>query len=243
MARRIRTKLHKKQQTKKQARIRLTCSLLCLFSLGFLFYAFPVISAAFPTKAAAVSDIGPLAEKKDVFLSMTLKDLKYTGYAQMRDGQAAGYFYYLTDQTACQIVLLSPDSCGQGETRVAQAEFYGSIQAADDAYNRLLDALSNDLSWTKSGIRSKLTPYYLSEPGCRHGRSVILFAFLALSALYAVCSAVCSAIRLRLPSDKKVGRPTSTPLTPHEGHGHFARRAQLQSNILPLVISVKRSFL
>ncbi len=34
----------------------------------------------------------------------------------------------------------------------------------------------------------------------------------------------------------KVGKPTSTPLPlNHEGLGHFARRAQLRSNILPLV--------
>lgn len=175
------------ENIRKLYRKRLFGPVFYLIFAAVLIQALPIASVLAPTKLSSISDMGKLYNKKDVFVSASLNNLKFTGYTKTRLNRVTGYFYYMNrpDKKECCIILLSPSTCEQGLPEIGHASFYGKILPADESYKTLLANLSTDLHWTKNGIFSKVTPYYLSEPDFGYRFGILLILLLLASSLFA----------------------------------------------------------
>ncbi len=200
-------------------RKRLIAPLLYLILSGILWVTLPVFSVLFPAKLSDISDMGNMHAQKDVFVSSTLKNLRFTGHTRTRFNRTAGYFYYLDNpnKKECCIVLLSPTTCEQGLPEIDEITIRGKILSADESYDTLLANLAADLSWTSSGIRSKVNTYYLSEPDFKYGLGIFLFSALAGSTIFALVSLILCILFIL--------RPDFSP--PCQKLGYFGKPAKL----------------
>ncbi len=200
-------------------RRRLIGPFLYLIFAAILWIMLPITSVIFPAELFKISDMGGLYNQKEVFVSASLNDLKFTGYTKTRFNRTAGYFYYMDnpDEQECCIVLLSPTTCEQGLPEIEQVRIRGKILPADANYNALLANLSADLSWTDSGIHSKVTPYYLSEPDFKYGFALLLFAVLTGSSIFSIVSVFLCILYII--------RPDFSP--PCQMLGHFGKPKEL----------------
>lgn len=180
---------------------RLVPPILYLIFTAVLSGILPVASVLFPTELSDISAMKTLYDQKDVFVSASLKNLKFTGYTRTRHSRTTGYYYYMyiPGKKECRIVLLSPSTCEQGLPEIENITIHGKILPADSGYDALLDSLSEDLSWTKSGIRSKVSSYYLSEPNFRYHSGIFLFLILAGSSAAALISVFFSVLFISKP--------------------------------------------
>ena len=91
---------------------------------------------------------------------------------------------------SCVIVLLSPSTCEEGLPSISSVTFTGKIKRTNESFDTLLTHLSEDLNWTPNGIKSKVPPYFLSEPDYKHGRNMLLFTVSFATAFYALLCTV-----------------------------------------------------
>ena len=182
-------------------RKRLIAPILYLIFTAVLFCTMPVASVLFPAELSDISDMKAFHNQKNVLVSATLNNLKFTGYTRMRHSRTVGYYYYTDhpDKNSCCIILLSPSTCEQGLPEIQRLTVRGKILAADKNYDTLLTNLSKDLSWTKAGIRSKVSAYYLSEPDFRYYPGIFLFLILAASSVFAAVSILLSILFIYKP--------------------------------------------
>ena len=169
---------------------RLTAPILYLIFAGIIWISPQLNASLFPVKLSRPPDMGRIYRQETPYVTASLENLKYTGYTKERFHRTIGYFYYTIsqDKQECDIILLSPSTCGQGIPELKQAEIYGKILPSDDSYKTLLKNLASDLSWTDSGIRSKVNSCYLSEPDSRYGLGILLLFVLTASSAFALVS-------------------------------------------------------
>ncbi len=174
-------------------------ALLLLFTV-ILWVSPQVNSALFPAKLPEISDLKNLRQQQKNYLSADLANLKFTGYTKTRFHRTIGYFYYTLDRDSRTgyIVLLSPSTCGEGAKELKAVSIYGKILPADNSFHTLLNNLAQDLSWTKAGIRSKVSACYLSEPDYNLWIGALFLLLLASGSIYALLSLLlCLLILLR----------------------------------------------
>lgn len=200
-------------------RKRLIAPMLYLILAAVLWTTLPVLSVTFPTKLSKLSQMERLYQNKDVYVSASLKDIKFTGYTKTLFNRTIGYFYYIgnADERECSVILLSPTTCEQGLPVIHKLSVRGKILAADQNYNALLENLSSDLSWTLSGIRSKVNGYYLSEPDFRYEAGIFLFFILTVSTVFSCLSILLCVLFM--------ARPDLSP--PCQMLGHFGKPREL----------------
>ncbi|MCI8489675.1 MAG: hypothetical protein HFJ04_05435 [Lachnospiraceae bacterium] len=182
-------------------RRRLLAPVLYLIFVASLCGFLPISSVIAPTKLSGNSDLETLYQKKEVFVSGSFDNLKFTGYTMTRFHRTVGYFYYIRNpnEKTCSILLLSPNTCEQGIPELTHVDIYGKIISADASYQTLLTNLSDDLSWTDDGIRAKTDTYYLSEPDFQYGFGIFLLAALAGSSVIALLSILLSVLYILKP--------------------------------------------
>ncbi|MBO5372061.1 MAG: hypothetical protein J6A75_04990 [Lachnospiraceae bacterium] len=171
-------------------RRRLIAPILYLLFAGILWAFLPIQPIIAPVLLDSVYNMKDFHEHNEEYVSTTLTDLKFTGYTKTRFGRTIGYFYYVNDanqNTSC-LVLLSPTTCEQGLPEISEITIRGKILPSDIHYEALLNNLSTDLSWTASGIQSKVSSYYLSEPDFRYVSGYILFFALTGSSIFCIIS-------------------------------------------------------
>lgn len=123
-------------------------------------------------------------------IDTVLTDLKFTGYNRSRLGHISGYYYYTMRNDECIIVLLSPNTCEQGLPSISQTHITGKIVKGSDSFDQLLSNLAEDLDWTESGIKSKVSNYYISEPDYNRAANIFLFAVIFVTGGYALLSII-----------------------------------------------------
>lgn len=169
---------------------RLIAPILYLLFAGILWTILPIQPIVFPATLTSVYDMKNYYEQDKVFVTIELENLKFTGYTKTRFGRTVGYFYYTNNpkqNTSC-IVLLSPTTSEQGLPKIEKITIRGKILSTDEQYTTLLHNLSADLSWTISGIQTKVSAYYLSEPDFRYGLGLFVFGLLAGSSIICILS-------------------------------------------------------
>ena len=179
-------------------RRRLPAAILYLLLLLFLWLLLPIDSILFP---AAISDTSSLAAQyaDNSYISVSLKDLKFTGYTESTLGHTNGYYYYTMQDGKCTVVLLSPRTCEEGLPTIDKLSLHARIKKRDGSYNTLLRNIAKDLDWTEKSIRGKVDSYYISEPGFRRGISVTVILIFALTGLYALLTVIVSILYILFP--------------------------------------------
>ncbi len=200
-------------------RKRLLAPILYLIFTAVFAAAFPIASVLFPTELSDVSGLEAMYRANDVFVSVSLDDLKFTGYTKMRFQRTIGYYYYTKNpkQKECLIVLLSPSSCEQGLPEIDHIRINGKILQADASCDALLKNLSADLAWTNSGIRDKVNPCLISEPDVRYGTGILLCTVFIAGSLFAAGSILLSLLYIQ--------KPWLSP--PCRKLGHFGKTKEL----------------
>ncbi|MBO5302739.1 MAG: hypothetical protein J6A92_01675 [Lachnospiraceae bacterium] len=182
-------------------RKRLAGPILYLLFTAILWTCLPIHPVLSPTMLTSVSDMQNFHKHGEVYVSSSIKDLKFTGYTKTRFGKTIGYYYYLynTDKNECCIVLLSPTTCEQGLPQIDEIFIRGKILYTDAHHQTLLSNLSEDLDWTTLGIRTKVSSYYLSEPDFRYFEGLLLVVVLAASSTFALISIILSILYILRP--------------------------------------------
>lgn len=168
----------------------LLLSFWLLFSLGDLF---------FPKPLAADATLDSAGRRREKYVNTTLTDLHFTGYTRTFLGNTTGYYYYTSRSGECFIILLSPKSCEEGLPVIPKISFSAKLMESDDTFQLLLDNIAEDLEWTASGMKSKVSPYYLSEPDYNPFGNLLLLFFILATGVYALVSIILSLVFMRMP--------------------------------------------
>ena len=147
---------------------RLFSPIVYLIIVIVLWHVFSLTDRLFPVH---LTDDVPLesAYRNDAAnMHTTLTDLKFTGYTRSNFAGTSGYYYYTIRNDECIIVLLSPSTCEEGLPSIDEVKLTGKIKKSSESFHALLKNMAEDLSWTESGIQSKVSGYYISEPDYNH---------------------------------------------------------------------------
>lgn len=159
-------------------RHKLFSPILYMILLIVLWIIFPIGTILSPKVINEKTSLDKLYKENDRYVSITLTDLKFTGYTQEVLGQTHGYYYYTIQDGCCNIVLLSPKTSEEGLPNINKVTVHAKIQTATKSYHTLLSKIAADLNWTDSGIYGESSSYYISEPGFRYGFSIFLILLL-----------------------------------------------------------------
>lgn len=185
-------------------RRRLIAPIFYLLFLAILWYGHSLSDLLFPYPLNAQEEeisISPESAYRDgiSYVTVTLSDLKFTGYDQSLLGHTTGYYYYTMINNVCTFVLLSPSTCDQGLPSIDSVTIYGRILHGDSHFDELLENLSEDLDWTSNGIRSHVSFYYVSEPGYNRLGNTLLFAVMAITGGYALLCVIAFCVFVFFP--------------------------------------------
>lgn len=179
---------------------RLSAPIIYLIFLIFIWFYFGVFSVLFPSRISNSDSLEILYKKHESYIHTTLENLYFTGYTRNLGSHTTGYYYYTMRDGDCLVVLLSPSTCEEGIPEMTEIEISARIVSGSTAtYQDLLTQLSKDLDWTKEGICSQLSRYYLSEPDFRPLTTNILIVFLIVSGIYAGLNIITSLLYLAFP--------------------------------------------
>lgn len=167
-------------------RRRLFTPIIYLLLLVLLWHAFSLSSLLSPDALDRTASLETAYRNDMEYVTTTLYDLKFTGYTQLQFGRTTGYYYYTMRDDECVIVLLSPGTSEEGLPEIETVAITGKLLHGSKSFDALLVALSGDLNWTENGIRNKVSPYFLSEPGYNIWGNRILFAVFFTTGSYAV---------------------------------------------------------
>ena len=165
---------------------RLFSPIVYLIIVIVLWHVFSLTDLLFPVH---LTDDVPLesAYRNDAAnMHTTLTDLKFTGYTRSNFAGTSGYYYYTIRNDECIIVLLSPSTCEEGLPSIDEVKLTGKIKKSSESFHALLKNMAEDLSWTESGIQSKVSGYYISEPDYNRTINTILFTVIFGTGIYAI---------------------------------------------------------
>lgn len=171
-----------------------------LLFLLLLWFMTPVSELVFPRHVSAEVPFRELSNGRTSYVTMTLTDLHFTGYAQKILGFTNGYYYYTFQEGKCILVLLAPATCGEGTPQIGQLHIRVRILRNFEDYQALTQLLADDLEWTASGIRSQIPDYLLSEPGFHKLLSFLLLAVYFAGGAYALGSLLACVVYLLFPA-------------------------------------------
>lgn len=178
---------------------RLVYPIVYVITLLILWIYFSLSDLLFPVTLSDSSDLSTAYGKNIQYVHTTVNDLQFTGYTQTKYGRTTGYYYYTKSEDGCLIVLLSPTTCEQGLPSMESVTITGKLAKKDTAFATLLENLSSDLDWTSQGITSKVSPYYLSQPGYHKGANIFLFGVIFLTGGYALLCIVLFILFINVP--------------------------------------------
>lgn len=154
--------------------------------LAVLWFVTPLPSVIFPQEAKGFSSIEERYKEGEPYVSMNLTDLYFTGYISTLLGQTNGYYYYTLAEDKCMFVLLSPGTCEEGLPYIQELSVRAKVLARGEGYDRVSDLLADDLEWTAEGLKSKVSPYFLSEPACHRNFTMALGLLFGITGVYGI---------------------------------------------------------
>ena len=172
---------------------------LYVFLLLSVWNIFSLNEVFFPLKITKDVTLESLAKEKTQYINTTLTNLYFTGYTRTFWGNTTGYYYYTVSDQECFFVLLTPDSCEEGLPVIKELNVSAKLIRGGDTYTLLLNNIAKDLNWTANGIKSKVSPYHLSESDFNPIGNTVLFYFMTGTGLYALISIICSLTFIKKP--------------------------------------------
>ena len=153
-----------------------------------LWHVFSLTDLLFPVQLTDDVTLESAYRNDAANMHTTLTDLKFTGYTRNNFSGTSGYYYYTIRNDECIIVLLSPSTCEEGLPFIDEVTFTGKIKKSTVSFQSLLKNMSDDLGWTESGITSKVSGYYISEPDYNRSflQSYLAPVFMRSSVSYSI---------------------------------------------------------
>ncbi len=180
-------------------RRKLIAPFLYILLLAALWFLTPFSSLLFPSKAEGYAGITERYDRGNTYIETTLSDLYFTGYTSTYFGRNNGYYYYTVLDGKCMFVLLSPRASEEGLPYIEKAQVRGKILYQGRAFKQLTQSLSEDLSWTASGMAGKVSPYIVSEPAFYSALSFLLLALFFATGLYALAGIIICFLYILFP--------------------------------------------
>lgn len=180
-------------------RRRLIAPTVYLLAAALLWFLSPLSDVLFPTEIFSSRELETNYRQGSGYVQATLTDLYFTGYTSTRFSRTVGYYYYTVLDDTCVLVLLSPSTCEEGLPHIASQHIYGRILRQGESYQALAEALAEDLNWTAQGLKSKISPYILSEPDLNPILTGMILSLFALSGIYALISLGLCLVYLMFP--------------------------------------------
>ena len=165
---------------------RLFSPIVYLIIVIVLWHVFSLTDLLFPVQLTDDVTLESAYRNDAANMHTTLTDLKFTGYTRNNFSGTSGYYYYTIRNDECIIVLLSPSTCEEGLPFIDEVTFTGKIKKSTVSFQSLLKNMSDDLGWTESGITSKVSGYYISEPDYNRTINTILFTVIFGTSIYAI---------------------------------------------------------
>lgn len=184
---------------KEHYKKRLIPPVVYLVFLLIVWNIFSLTNVFFPTEVKEDTTLENLAKEDTMYLSTTLSNLHFTGYTRTFLGNTTGYYYYTMQNNECFFVLLTPDSCVEGLPVISEITISAKLIRGGNTFSLLLNNISKDLNWTANGIKSKVSPYYLSEPDFHALGNLFLLSLFSLTGIYALIAAGLAAIFIKNP--------------------------------------------
>jgi len=178
---------------------KLPCPAIYLIIIVFCWHIFSLSELLFPASFTKESTIESLYADENKYVNAHLTDLHFTGYTRTFLGNTIGYYYYTIRNEECYFVLLSPRSCEEGLPFISELTVPAALYPSNDTYQQLLDNVARDLGWTGAGIRSKVSPYYLSQPDFNPIGNTLLFLFIFGTGAYALISILLAVLYIKKP--------------------------------------------
>ena len=165
---------------------RLFSPIVYLIIVIVLWHVFSLTDLLFPVQLTDDVTLESAYRNDAANMHTTLTDLKFTGYTRNNFSGTSGYYYYTIRNDECIIVLLSPSTCEEGLPSIDEVKLTGKIKKSSESFHALLKNMAEDLSWTESGIQSKVSGYYISEPDYNRTINTILFTVIFGTGIYAI---------------------------------------------------------
>ena len=165
---------------------RLFSPIVYLIIVIVLWHVFSLTDLLFPVQLTDDVTLESAYRNDAANMHTTLTDLKFTGYTRNNFSGTSGYYYYTIRNDECIIVLLSPSTCEEGLPFIDEVTFTGKIKKSTVSFQSLLKNMSDDLGWTESGITSKVSGYYISEPDYNRTINTILITVIYGTSIYAL---------------------------------------------------------
>lgn len=178
---------------------RIIYPILYIITILVLWFYFSLSDLLFPISLADPGELSTIAKERVQYVHTSIQDLHFTGYTQTRHGRTTGYYYYAKSKDGCLIVLLSPTTCEQGLPSIDSVSLTGKVIHGGTSFSTLLENLSTDLNWTSQGITSKVSSYYLSEPGYNFLANVFLFVVIFATGGYALVCVIMFILYMYVP--------------------------------------------
>ena len=200
--------------------------------LVFCWHIFSLRELLFPAAFTKSDTIESLYKNETRYVNADLTDLHFTGYTRTFFGNTTGYYYYTLQNNECFFVLLSPKSCEEGLPIISEISISAELISNSTPFSTLLDNIAKDLNWTAGGIRTRVSPHYLSEPDFNAPGNQLLFLFLFITGGYALISIIMSLIF--------IGAPDLSP--PCQDLGLYGNAKELLNAVLEVKTSGKNAY-
>lgn len=180
-------------------RKKLLSPVIYIIFLSFLWVHFSLASIVAPSALPDGTALDDYLRSESAYVTVSLSDLHFTGYTASSFGNTDGYYYYCDWNGETTLVLLSPHTSEEGLPQIESVSIRAKIEKRSDLEQTVLENLASDLSWTTSGINTKVTTYFFNEPDSHPITSVVLAVFCAASALYALLHLISCVVYMLFP--------------------------------------------
>lgn len=151
-----------------------------------LWHVFSLTDLLFPVQLTDDVTLESAYRNDAANMHTTLTDLKFTGYTR---NNFPGLPVIIITRSGMMNVssycfLLPPVK--RDFLSLHEVTFTGKIKKSTVSFQSLLKNMSDDLGWTESGITSKVSGYYISEPDYNRTINTILFTVIFGTSIYAI---------------------------------------------------------
>lgn len=180
-------------------RKRLIPPLIFIAIIGLLLFFMPIKSLFFPKNFDETCSLEENYASGEKYGNYTLHGLYFTGYTSEYREKTLGYYYYTVYQNRCVIVLLSPETCNQGEPGFDELTVKCRMIKSSSTTDQLIGNLAQDLYWSVEGIKSTLSDFILSEPAANGFGTTFFQIIFVCTSLYAIGAIVLCLFFLAFP--------------------------------------------
>lgn len=150
-----------------------------------------IFSVVFP------KPLDPAKPKKYVTVSMS--DLRFTGYTESVLGRTNGYYYYTVVNGECCLVLLSPATAFGGITKIPELTLRCERVPCSEVQRDVLKRVFQDLNLPYMRGVTGFSGWFFDEPDYHYGAGQLAFILSFLFFLYALYELITCILIIRRP--------------------------------------------